>query len=104
MKLSGSILTVVCFYALLCSVAMASGPPVWAEVSGNTVFLKTNTPNSPKYTCNYTLSVTFTDGKSTTVRGQTDPPTGGRPITASTRSFQKRVKSADASWDCSVIR
>jgi hypothetical protein len=83
--------------------AIAQGPPVWAEVHGNTVFVKTNTPGSPKYRCNYALSVQFTDGTNTTLRGQTDPPTGGNPITASTQNFPKPVRQASVNWNCTVI-
>jgi hypothetical protein len=99
-----SILPLACSFTMLFATQAAMAQlPVWAEWNGGTVYLKTNTPGSPKYTCQYTLNVVFTDGTRETVRGQTDPPTGGSPITASTRTFNKGVSNATANWTCRVI-
>ena len=89
---------------LVTEYAIAQGPPVWTEVRGNTVFIKANTPSDPKYHCNYVLSVQFTDGSGTTVQGQTEPPTGGSPITASTKDFAKPVSQATVNWSCTPIQ
>jgi hypothetical protein len=94
---------IVCSLLVLFATKVAVAQlPVWAEWSGGTVYIKTNTPGSPKYTCQYTLNVTFTDGTRESVRGQTDPPTGGSPITASTRTFNKGVSNATVSWNCQI--
>ncbi len=70
--------------------------------SGSTVYVKANTPSTPQYRCDYTITASFSDGTSQTVSGQTDPPTGGSPITAVTHSFNKVVSSAIANWSCKV--
>lgn len=94
--------------ALLVLLAAASGiavaqPEAWVEWSGNTVFIKANTPNSPKYRCTYAVTATFSDGDTQVVRGQTDPPTGGSPIVAASVNMSRDVSEAELTkWSCTT--
>ena len=94
--------------AVLVLLAAAAGvavaqPEAWVEWSGNTVFIKANTPSSPKYRCSYAVTATFSDGDTQVVRGQTDPPTGGSPISAAILKVSRDVSEAELTkWSCTT--
>jgi hypothetical protein len=82
--------------------SVSTEPPGWVEWNSTTVYVKTRTPSSPQYSCDYAVSITLSDGSTENRSGVTDPPTGGNPITAVTiTGFSRTVSSAARTrWSC----
>jgi len=97
------ILCIVPFVA--CAIpGVASGQTASPAWSGTSVFIKVNTPSSPKYRCSFSIGIVYADGTNDSVSGNTDPPTGGSNLTAWSVALSKTIaRAAITRWECAEI-
>lgn len=95
-------LLVLCMLAGRSSIAAApTFPSVDYSPDRLVVTLQTVTDDDVKYRCNYSVSAQFKGGGSEPRSDQTDPPTGGNPVTAATLFYENPVETATVTqWDC----
>jgi len=87
---------------LITFAADAAPPRAQGGWNGNNAYILATTDNDRVYTCDYTLVVTYSDGKTHTQSGQTQPTTGGTNLRAVEVSGSKQVVGAAVTkWQCS---
>lgn len=101
-KAISSVLVTLC---MLASGAAIAGTPSFPSVNYSpdrlVVTLQTVTDDDVRYRCNYSVSAMYKGGGSESRSDQTDPPTGGNPVTAATLFYDNQVETATVTqWDC----
>ena len=83
---------------LFASVAgYAAQPGLYAEPSGNVVYVRANSDRSGVYSCSFTINAALENGSNVNLSVKTDVSEGLSNVVVTQRGFNKRVSNASLS-------